>query len=315
MMRRAVVAALLLFLPLQILSAAQEEPKSPRVIYFGTQVVGHGPEAYGEVYLVTGDDHHSVAMMSEDQVILVDTKSTPGWGAPILRRLNQVTIQPVATVINTNPRQGGSNGEFPKAVDIIAHENTRKRMAMLPGVNAKTLPNKTFTDKLSFPVKTIGEVDGTDRVDLFHFGPGYSDGDTVVVFPQYNSLFMGELYPGKTVPHVDTAMGGSALRFPDTLDKAFATLKTYTAPFQTVVRVREMPRLSQAAMVVTWGRLADIEEYAAFVRALVDAGRASHKAGKTVDQAVAGLSLPARFKEYRLDQLRQFMQAVYDESR
>src|SRR5262249_40388608 len=153
-----------------------------RLAFFGAQLEGHGPEAYTNLYLVMGDDHHCVAMIAEDHVILVDTKATSGWGAAIMKRLEQVTDQEITTLIITNPHQGASNTEFPKVGEIIAHENTKKRMAAL-GVSAKALPNKTFSDKLSFPVKTIGDDDGSNRVDLFYFGPGYTDGDAVVVWP------------------------------------------------------------------------------------------------------------------------------------
>ena len=61
--------------------------------------------------------------------------------------------------------------------------------------------------------------------------------------------------------------------------------------------------------------MTDLEQYAAFTRALVDACRAAHETKKSVDDAVAGFSLPERFKGYAVDQLRSFVQAVYEELR
>jgi hypothetical protein len=223
-----------------------------------------------------------------------------------------VSEQQVTTLINTNPHQGGSNAEFPKVVEIIAHQNTKARMARLAGPNAK-LPTKTFTDKLTLPVKTSGTTDGSSRLDLLYFGSGYTDGDTVVVFPQYNSVFFGELFPGKHVPLVDRANGGSALRFPDTLDKVLAALKTYSPAFQALIVSRDPPPLASTAMLTNWGRLRNFEEYVEFVHALVAGCRAAHDAKKSVDQAVAGFLLPEQFKGYSLDRLRSFVQAAYDE--
>jgi hypothetical protein len=300
--------------PLVDVVRAGQEPKTPRLAFFGSALEGHGPEAYTNLYLVMGDEHHCIATITEDHIILVDTKATPGWGAAIMKRLEQVTDQEVTSLIITNPHQGASNLEFPKVGEIIAHENTRKRMAAL-GVSPKALPNKTFTDKLSFPVKTIGDDDGSNRMDLFYLGPGYTDGDAVVVWPQFNTVDLGELYPGKAVPLIDRLNGGSAIQFPATLDKALETLKTYKVRFQNVVRIRELPRFGQRAMFSGWGRLADLEEYADFVRTLVAAARTAHDAKKTVDDAAASLSLPDRFKDYSLEQLRPFMQAAYEELR
>jgi hypothetical protein len=316
MMRRPVVITLLLIVVgFSLLQAGQEAPKAPKLVFFGMQVEGHGPGGrYTNLYLVMGEDHHSAAVLADDEIILVDTKSKPGWGKPISDVLATISEQQVTTLINTNPHQGVSNGEFPKVVDIIAQERTKTRMATLAGANATALPNKTFKDKLSLTVKTTGANDGANRIDLFYFGPGYTDGDTVVVFPQYNTVFLGELYPGKFVPLIDRANGGSALRLPDTLEKALSTLKTYI-PFQAVIAVRQAPPLVTTAMLTSWGNLRNFEEYVAFVRALVGACRTAHDAKKSVDEAVAGFSLPERFKGYSLDGLRPFVQAVYDELR
>jgi hypothetical protein len=303
--------------------AGQEPSKATRLMYLAYSVARHvdaglrtvnGPLRTANLYVLTGEGHHTVAIDAEDQIILVDTKSTPQWGAPMMRRLEAVTTQQVGTVIETNLHQGGSNAEFPKLVDIVAHENTKKRMANLAGVNAKALPTKTFRDELSLPIKTIGTEDGSNRLDLFYFGPGYTDGDTVVIMPQYNAVFLGELYPGKSVPLIDRANGGSAIRLPDTLEKAIATIKTYP-PMQMVVPSREAPPTTYALSVREWNTLKQLEEYAAFTRALVDGCRAAHDAKKSVDQAVGGFSLPERFKSYSLDELRQFVQAAYDELR
>jgi hypothetical protein len=37
-----------------------------------------------------------------------------------------------------------------------------------------------------------------------------------------------------------------------------------------------------------WATLANVEEYAAFLRAFIDEGTAAHRAGQSVDAAVAG---------------------------
>jgi outer membrane protein assembly factor BamB len=306
-----------------VASATSASTKSTRLLYLAYSVAQHtdpglrtfnGPLRTANLYVLTGEEHHTVAIDAEDQIVLIDTKSTPQWGAPMMRRLEAVTSEQVGLVVETNVHQGGSNAEFPKLGAVIAHENTKKRMAKLAGVNAKAMPTKTFQDKLSVPLKTIGTEDNSNRVDLLYFGPGYTDGDAVVVMPQYNAVYLGELYPGKSVPLIDRANGGSALRLPETLDKAVAKLKTYPA-FQMVIPSRETPPATYALSVREWNRMKHFEEYVAFTHALVDVSRAAHEAKKTVDAAVAEFSLPDRFKGYSLDQLRPFVQAVYDELR
>jgi hypothetical protein len=60
---------------------------------------------------------------------------------------------------------------------------------------------------------------------------------------------------------------------------------------------------------------ADLQEYADFMRAFVAAADAARKAGKSVDEAVSGLKLPDRFKDYNMAQAKADVQKVYDESK
>ena len=50
------------------------------------------------------------------------------------------------------------------------------KMDAFKGDNARFLPKRTYTDKLS-----LGS--GKDRVDLYYFGAGHTSGDTFVVYP------------------------------------------------------------------------------------------------------------------------------------
>ena len=51
-----------------------------------------------------------------------------------------------------------------------------EKMDVFRGPNAKFLPNKIVTDRMSL-------LDGNDRIDIYYFGRGHTDGDLVVVVP------------------------------------------------------------------------------------------------------------------------------------
>ena len=53
-------------------------------------------------------------------------------------------------------------------------------------------------------------------------------GDLVVVFPQKRLAHLGDLFPGKAAPSIDTANGGSAVELPRTLARIVAELKETT---------------------------------------------------------------------------------------
>jgi hypothetical protein len=60
-------------------------------------------------------------------------------------------------------------------------------------------------------------------------------------------------------------------------------------------------------------RWADLQEYADFTRDFVAAAEAAMKAGKNVDEAVSGLKLPDKYKDYNMANMKADVQRVYDE--
>ena len=269
----------------------------------------------GLLFLLSGGETpHSLAFGGEDATItLIDTKAA-GTGDVVLGKVHLGADGPVTRVILTGPTRGTSVGEFETATEIVAHENTKAAMAKMPafsGSNARFLPNRTFEDTVSFTVQTVGEAEGTNRIDLHHFGPGSTSGDTVVVFPSLNTVFLGDLFPGKSVPLIDRDNGGSAVALPDSLDKAVALLGSVQPPIKFVLPGRQDP--PPGPYVPRWLMLRDISDYAEFTRVLLDSVRASAEAGRTVEEAVANLRVPAKFEKYDMAGATEYVRAAYSE--
>lgn len=300
---RGVLLAAVIALPLGMRLAAQSVPT--RMMAVGDNIA--------TVFLFVGDGPNTMAFGAEDGTItMIDTRE-PGSGASVSQKVQNGVEGTVTRIINTSANRATSNGEFPKVTEIIAHDNAKAAMAKMPqfaGTNAKFLPNKTFADTLSFKVKTLGEEDGTNRLDLYHFGPGSTNGDVAVVFVSANTVFMGDLFPGRSAPLIDTAKGGSAVAIVDTLDKAVKTLNAVPG-LKIVVPGRMHP--PPGPYVPRWLGLSDLEEYAAFNRAFLTAVKSAMAAGKTADQAASGLALPDKFKGYDMTQARANVQAIYAE--
>ena len=261
---------------------------------------------YSSVYMLLGGGPHSLAFSSDNGVVLVNTKS-PGWGSAIQDKLPLITEAPVTAIINTHPGVDytGSNSAFPDAATIVAHERTRAAMAALPGFagpNARFLPNRVFTDQFTL-------FEGKNRVDVYHFGVAHADGDAVVVIPISNLAYLGELLPAKAVPVIDTAHGGSAIAFADTLTRALEVLRE--ADVQFIVSGRAEPR--RGGLQVSVMSMRDLEEYVDFNRDLRQVVREAAESGKTVDEAVASLSLPGQYQNYDMQGARAYVQALYGE--
>jgi len=269
------------------------------------------------LYIITGGQQagsvsgNTTVFVTGTGVVIIDTKY-PGYGKAILDQVRLVTSKPVTMIINTHTHADHTSGnnEFPRTVDIVAHENTRTnmmRMDQFKGENSAFVPKKTFKDRMSL-------MDGKDRIDLYYFGAGHTNGDAVIVFPALRTVVMGDLFARKWAPLIDATNGGSALAFPQTLAKAVAGLKdidtVITGHATTTVGTGRDVKFVRSNPVVT---LADLREYADFTRDFVMAAQTAVKAGKGPDEAAGTLKLPDKYKDYNMTNARADVQRVYDE--
>ena len=228
-------------------------------------------------------------------VVVVDTKLA-GYGPGILERIRTVTNKPVTTIINTHTHgdHTGSNEAFPATIDIVAHANTKanmEKMDAFKGDKTKFLPKRTYTDKLSL-------FSGNDRVDLYYFGAGHTNGDTLVVYTSLRVLQTGDLFAWKDAPFLDRSTGGSGVELPKTLARALAGIKGV----DTVI-----PGHSPVTT------LRDLEEYQRYNADLLSETQAAIKAGKSAAEAAASSTVTAKYKGYKSDRLVPAVQAIYDE--
>src|SRR4029077_19498850 len=171
------------------------------------------------------------------------------------------------------------NSFFNPTVDIVAHENTKANMAKMDafkGDNAKFLPKRTFTDKL-----TVGA--GKNEIDLHYFGRGHTNGDTWVVFPALRVMHTGDMFAWKDAPTLDRNNGGSGIEYAAAVGKALATIKNVDTLIVGHSPLRTIPEL---------------REYQQFMTDFVAAARQAKAAGKSVDEAAASINLNDKYKGY-----------------
>ena len=258
----------------------------------------------GNLYVITGSSTTDRAAFSggntgvfiaEHGVIIVDTK-LPGWGQVLLERIRSVTDKPVVTVINTHPHgdHTGSNNFFPEIVEIVAQDNTKtnmERMDAFEGENAKYLPSRTYQDHM-----ILGE--GRDRIELYYFGSGHTDGDSFIVYPALGVMQTGDMFPWRDAPFLDRSNGGSGVEFPNTLSKVLAGIDAVDT-----VLPGHIP-------VTTWD---DLEEYQRFTADLLTAVKDIVDAGGSVDEAVSSIDLTTRYPGYASNRMDAAIRAIYEE--
>jgi glyoxylase-like metal-dependent hydrolase (beta-lactamase superfamily II) len=257
-----------------------------------------------------GGGGNTAVFITANGVVVVDTKN-PGWGQPIIDKIKELTPKPITTIINTHTHGDHVSGnvEFPASVDVVVHENTRTNMQKMlapsgfPPANPPTIfeankgrgmPKRTFKDRLS-----LGN--GNDRIDLYYFGRGHTNGDAWVVFTALRTMHAGDIFSGKNIPLLDGINGGSGVQIADTLLKAHDTVKNV----DTII--------SGHSVQMT---MADLKEYSEFNREFLMAVQQGKKAGKSIDDIASSWKMPAKYKGYAepaAARLRSNVQVTYDE--
>jgi cyclase len=259
--RRLLPAIVVVSLAVAGAAAQQQRPRIPPT--------GTIAKVGDNLYVIPGAGGNTTVFVTQGGVVLVDTK-LPNNGEPIMNQVRTVTDKPVTMIVNTHshPDHIGSNEYFPVSVEVVAHENTRKWMAANPQAasNPATMPDRAFTDRM-----TLGS--GDDRIELYYFGAGHTDGDAFVVFPARRAMAAGDIFAWKMAPLIDPKAGGSVLALPDTLEKAVKGIPDV----DTVIEGH--------GDVNTW---AGFRDYVQFSRALVDAAKTG-MGKKTAEQIAADL--------------------------
>ena len=122
----------------------------------------------------------------------------------------------------------------PEGTWLVAHENSRQMLTKPNVINLVTqrrdqpaygetaLPVVTYDDKMRFHFN--GE-----RIDLMHFGPAHTTGDTAVIFRGRRTVHLGDVFNNAGYPFIDADNGGSFNGIIEFCSKVLAEIdNTYT---------------------------------------------------------------------------------------
>jgi glyoxylase-like metal-dependent hydrolase (beta-lactamase superfamily II) len=169
-------------------------------------------------------------IVGSQRTLLVDTGSSPLQGRAIRASLAAVTDRPLTAVVVTHWHYDHAFGLAAFAdVPRIAHESLRGRLlsaeaaaeAQRLGVDSEELgqPN------VEIAVATALDL-GDRRVEIAHLGRGHTDGDLVIVVPDADLLFAGDLIESAGPP----SFGPDSMpeEWPGTLDAVIGLMKATT---------------------------------------------------------------------------------------
>lgn len=164
------------------------------------------------------------ALVTDSGVLLVDDKFEIDHDN-IMAMLRTVTSQPVKYVINTHYHGDHSGGNAKlQALNAVAVASEAARARMV-AANQPGQPDVTIADHATLYI-------GGKTIEIHSVSPAHTDGDVVVLFPDYDVLASGDIFangPGTSAQLVDAAGGGSAKSWP------MAVAEALELDFETVV--------------------------------------------------------------------------------
>jgi cyclase len=165
------------------------------------------------IYLATGGLGANTGFFNgKDTVVAIDSKMTKESGKEFYEGIEKITGKPVGYMILTHSDLDHVNGleGFPRDMKIMAHPSVKRDMITSAAAAIEMfrapqgyLPDVTFTDELEFKV-------GKEFIQLLHFGPAHTGGDTVVFFKGQAVAFTGDLVTIGREPLIHANKGGSS---------------------------------------------------------------------------------------------------------
>ena len=228
-------------------------------------------------------------VVGEEGVLVIDAHINGEMARQIQARVREVTDKPILYLVNTNYHGDHTFGNYAFAEDtrIVAHRLTAERMKdfehekilMLATVgNDATILRDT---RLRLPDITFEETMRIDLggrvVELYHFGPGNTPGDTVVYVPEAKAAWTGNLVLGEaTIPFL--IEGGA--------EDYLATLARFaqSVDARTIIPGHAFP---------TTGAI--LSGYFAYLNHVVHTVRGARLQGHTLEEVLSGNELPAAY--------------------
>jgi len=169
-------------------------------------------------------------IVGSERSLLVDTGSSPDQGRALRESLTAVTDKPVAAVVLTHWHFDHAFGlaAFPE-IPRVAHESVRVRLgsreAAAEAERLGVAHGQLGQPDVEIAVATAIDL-GDRRAEIAHVGRGHTDGDLVIVVPDADLLFVGDLIESAGSP----SFGSDSVpeEWPATLDGVIGMMTSTT---------------------------------------------------------------------------------------
>jgi cyclase len=253
------------------------------------------------LYMVTGAGGNSTVRVTNDGLIVVDTKNLgEQFYSGLMEQIKTVSSAPVrfAAITHVHQDHSGNSELFMKSgARVVAHENLKKNLETYnPAQGKPGTPNVLYSKDYTIKV-------GNATANVYHFGAGHTSGDSYVYFPDLRVISTGDAFAGTNL-NCDYAQGGSILSWARALDSV-AKLD-----FDTVIPGHEANTMTKADLQAAQARLAKIGSTAI---ALVKKGTPKDQLVAQVNAADPSLNLGALLQQNNPANFAIRLDAFYNE--
>jgi cyclase len=154
--------------------------------------------------------------------LVIDAGINGSMARQIQQRVRELTDKPLLYLVNTNYHGDHTFGNyaFPDSVQIVAHQKTCDSMTDLEAERRIRARNLFGNDAAISDVTTWRKPDcvfdgeymeldlGSRKVQLWHFGPGNTPGDTIVFVPEARVAWTGNFLSNELIGNTMLLEGG-----------------------------------------------------------------------------------------------------------
>jgi cyclase len=161
----------------------------------------------------------SGVIVTDEGVLVVDALDSEAIARAERESISSSVKQPVRYLVSSSFHDPFSKGNIAYGdVFKIGHENYRaglldqmKRGGASADEQRARLPTETFRDRVTFYL-------GAKEFQILHFGPGHTQGDSIVFVPQDRIAYLSEVFFSEEFPNMAQGYGVSWLRVLDSVE-------------------------------------------------------------------------------------------------
>lgn len=244
----------------------------------------------------------TIAYLTTKKGIVVVDAEFPEQAGHLIGELKKQSDKPFELLINTHHHGDHSSGNiaFKGLVkNVAAHTNSlanQQRVAIAQKTEDKQLyPDTTYGDTWDYKI-------GHEHIMTHYFGPGHTNGDSIIHFQHANIAHMGDLVFNRRWAFIDRSAGASVKNWITVLDKSLSTFDNHT--LFVFGHAFDPEKVT--------GSKEDLKAMQNYLSKLLDFATAAIKSGKTKDEFIKEKAIPG-VTDYQGDGIERGLQAAFEE--